>query len=87
VVQARIVALNAQHFLKQAGNFVISIKASCIDSTAAPEAVFAQEVAAMQGMQLRPKEQVCATFLFRNGFRLALSSSPVSSSCIHCLAS
>jgi fibrillarin-like rRNA methylase len=62
VVQARIVALNAQHFLKQAGNFVISIKASCIDSTAAPEAVFAQEVAAMQGMQLRPKEQVCAIF-------------------------
>jgi Fibrillarin len=56
--QARIVALNAQHFLKQGGNFVISVKASCIDSTATPEAVFAQEVATMQGMQLKPKEQV-----------------------------
>jgi fibrillarin-like rRNA methylase len=56
--QARIVALNAQHFVKQAGNFVMSIKASCIDSTAAPEAVFAQEIATMQGMQLKPKEQV-----------------------------
>jgi rRNA 2'-O-methyltransferase fibrillarin len=58
--QARIVALNAQYFLKQGGNFVISVKASCIDSTATPEAVFAQEVATMQGMQLKPKEQVCS---------------------------
>ena len=57
-MQARIVALNAQHFLKQGGNFVISVKASCIDSTATPEAVFANEVSAMQGMQLKPKEQV-----------------------------
>ena len=31
--QARIVALNAQYFLKNEGHFVISIKASCIDST------------------------------------------------------
>ena len=36
--------INAQHFLKNSGNFVISIKASCIDSTAPPEAVFAREV-------------------------------------------
>lgn len=42
--QARIVGLNAQYFLKNGGNFVISIKASCIDSTAPPEAVFAREV-------------------------------------------
>ena len=42
--QARIVGINAQHFLKNSGNFVISIKASCIDSTAPPEAVFAREV-------------------------------------------
>jgi fibrillarin-like rRNA methylase len=33
-----------QYFLKNGGNFVISIKASCIDSTATPEAVFAREV-------------------------------------------
>lgn len=42
--QARIVGINAQYFLKNSGNFVISIKASCIDSTAPPEAVFAREV-------------------------------------------
>ena len=34
--QARIVALNAQYFLKPGGNFIISIKANCIDSTAGP---------------------------------------------------
>ena len=47
--QARIVALNAHYFLKNGGHFVISIKASCIDSTAAPEAVFAREVKKLQG--------------------------------------
>ena len=56
--QARIVALNAAHFLKNGGHFVISIKASCIDSTAAPEAVFAREVKKLQEGQLKPKEQV-----------------------------
>lgn len=56
--QARIVALNAQYFLKTGGNFVISIKASCIDSTAQPEAVFAREVKKLIESQLKPKEQV-----------------------------
>jgi rRNA 2'-O-methyltransferase fibrillarin len=56
--QARIVGLNAQYFLKNGGNFVISIKASCIDSTAPPEAVFAREVKKLQEQQLKPKEQV-----------------------------
>ena len=37
--QARIVALNSQYFLKAGGGFVVSIKASCIDSTATPAAV------------------------------------------------
>ena len=41
--QARIVALNAHQFLKQGGGFLISIKASCVDSTATPEAVYAME--------------------------------------------
>ena len=41
--QGRIVGLNAQYFLRNGGFFVISIKASCIDSTAPPEAVFARE--------------------------------------------
>lgn len=56
--QARIVGLNAQYFLKTGGNFIISIKASCIDSTAPPEAVFAREVKKLQEAQLKPKEQV-----------------------------
>jgi len=42
--QARIVAINAQHFLKNGGHFVISIKANCIDSTQEPAVVFAKEV-------------------------------------------
>lgn len=56
--QARIVALNANYFLKAGGHFVISIKASCIDSTAAPEAVFAREVAKLQAENLKPQEQL-----------------------------
>merc|ERR1712176_1732050 len=56
--QARIVALNSQYFLKQGGGFVISIKASCIDSTASPEAVFAREVKKMQAEKMKPQEQV-----------------------------
>ncbi|KAL5551813.1 hypothetical protein UlMin_001989 [Ulmus minor] len=42
--QARIVALNASYFLKAGGNFVISIKANCIDSTVPTEVVFQSEV-------------------------------------------
>lgn len=56
--QARIVALNAQYFLKNGGHFVISIKASCIDSTAQPEAVFASEVKKLQTDKLKPQEQI-----------------------------
>lgn len=56
--QARIVALNAQYFLKTGGHFVISIKASCIDSTAPAEVVFAREVKKLQAEQLKPQEQL-----------------------------
>ena len=42
--QARIVALNAHLFLKSQAGIVLSMKANCIDSSAAPEAVFASEV-------------------------------------------
>jgi len=56
--QARIVALNAQYFLKNGGHFVISIKANCIDSTAEAEAVFAGEVKKMQAEKMKPQEQV-----------------------------
>ena len=58
VPQARIVGHNAQYFLKTGGGFVISVKASCIDSTVAAEAVFAREVKKMQELQLKPKEQL-----------------------------
>jgi len=56
--QARIVAINAQYFLKTGGHFVISIKANCIDSTAEAEAVFAGEVKKMQAERMKPQEQV-----------------------------
>jgi len=56
--QARIVALNAHYFLKVGGHFVISIKANCIDSTAAPEAVFAKERDKLTEENLKPKEQL-----------------------------
>ncbi|XP_008296957.1 rRNA 2'-O-methyltransferase fibrillarin [Stegastes partitus] len=56
--QTRIVALNAHNFLKNGGHFVISIKANCIDSTAAPEAVFASEVKKMSVENMKPQEQL-----------------------------
>ena len=56
--QARIVGHNAQYFLKNGGGVVISVKASCIDSTVAAEAVFAREVKKMQELEIKPKEQL-----------------------------
>jgi len=56
--QARIVGLNAKLFLKQGGGLLISIKASCIDSTAPPEQVFASEVAKLREDKFIPKEQL-----------------------------
>jgi len=56
--QARIVGLNASYFLKNGGNFVISIKANCIDSTAPAEAVFASEIKHLQTLGFKPLEYV-----------------------------
>lgn len=56
--QSRIVALNAHHFLKAEGRFLVSIKANCVDSTAAPEAVFASEIDALKKEQCRTSEQL-----------------------------
>jgi len=56
--QARIVALNSHYFLKNGGHSVIAIKASCIDSTAAPEAVFRREVTKLQSENFKPLEQL-----------------------------
>ncbi|XP_020285575.1 rRNA 2'-O-methyltransferase fibrillarin [Pseudomyrmex gracilis] len=56
--QARIVAFNAQYYLKNGGHFLISIKASCVDSTAQPEAVFALERKKLLEENLVPVEQI-----------------------------
>lgn len=56
--QARIVGLNAHLFLKVDGGVVVSIKANCIDSTAKPEVVFANEVKKMREERIKPKEQL-----------------------------
>ena len=56
--QARIVGLNAKYFLKDGGHCVISIKASCIDSTASAEAVFASEVQKLREEKFKPLEQL-----------------------------
>lgn len=56
--QARIVALNADYFLKNQGHAVISIKANCIDSTMPAEQVFANEVQLLKTMKFKPTEQL-----------------------------
>jgi len=56
--QARIVTHNASYFLKNNGSILISIKASCVDSTASPEAVFASEVDKLRKDGCKPKEQL-----------------------------
>jgi hypothetical protein len=56
--QARIVALNADYFLKNQGYAVISIKANCIDSTMPAEQVFANEVQLLKTMKFKPTEQL-----------------------------
>lgn len=55
--QARIVGLNAHMFLRNEGGVLISIKASCIDSTAKPEVVFAHEVERLRAEKIKPKER------------------------------
>ena len=56
--QARIVGLNAHLFLKVGGGVLVSIKANCIDSTAKPEVVFANEVQKMRTERIKPQEQL-----------------------------
>ena len=59
--QARIIALNAHHFLKNGGAIVISIKANCIDSTAPAAQVFASEVNIMRKEGIKPKGTFTST--------------------------
>jgi len=56
--QARIVCHNASFFLKNGGGVMISIKASCVDSTASPEVVFAAEIDKLRKEGVKPKEQL-----------------------------
>jgi rRNA 2'-O-methyltransferase fibrillarin len=56
--QARIVGVNAEHFLKTGGHAVISIKANCVDSTVPASQVFVGEVKKLQEMNFKPLEQV-----------------------------
>ncbi|KAM0682429.1 Small subunit processome complex component [Mitosporidium daphniae] len=56
--QARIIALNAHHFLKNGGHIVISIKANCIDSTVDASVVFAREIKKLQEERIKPREQL-----------------------------
>ncbi|CAI2177308.1 440_t:CDS:2 [Funneliformis geosporum] len=56
--QARIIALNAHHFLKNNSHIVISIKANCIDSTVEASTVFAREVKKLQEEHIKPLEQL-----------------------------
>jgi rRNA 2'-O-methyltransferase fibrillarin len=53
--QARIVGLNAHHFLKVGGGVIVSIKANCIDSTAEPAQVFSREVDKLREERIKPK--------------------------------
>ena len=56
--QARILGINASMFVKNRGHFVISIKASCIDSTKPPEQVYAQQIEALREQKFRPVEKI-----------------------------
>lgn len=69
--QARIVGLNAHLYLKVGGGVVVSVKANCIDSTAAPEAVFAREVQKMKEERIKPFEQLTLEPFERGEYRLS----------------
>jgi rRNA 2'-O-methyltransferase fibrillarin len=56
--QARIIALNCKHYLKNGGVFMICIKASCIDSTKPPKVVFQSEVEKLKLEGLTPKKYI-----------------------------
>jgi len=56
--QSRILGLNASMFVKNRGHFVLSIKASCIDSTQKPEHVYANEIDILKEQKFRPVERI-----------------------------
>jgi|SouAtlMetagenome_1021521.scaffolds.fasta_scaffold32488_2 rRNA 2'-O-methyltransferase fibrillarin len=56
--QARIISINASYFLKTGGYFIISIKASCIDSTINTSLIFSREIQKLQKEGFKPSEQI-----------------------------
>ena len=56
--QTRIVMDNAQYFLRENGGIMISIKASCVNSSIHAEQVFADEVNWLKKNGFKPREQV-----------------------------
>jgi rRNA 2'-O-methyltransferase fibrillarin len=56
--QARIIGINASFFLRTGGYFIVSIKASCIDSTIDASLVFSKEIQKLQKDGFRPSEQI-----------------------------
>lgn len=56
--QSRIVMQNAEYFLKDNGGILISIKASCVDSSVSAETVFANELNWLKNNEFKPVEQV-----------------------------
>ncbi len=56
--QSRIVMQNAEYFLKDNGGILISIKASCVDSSIPAETVFANELNWLKQNDFKPIEEV-----------------------------
>jgi len=56
--QARVMGHNAEFYLKTGGHYIISIKASCIDSSITADEVFAKEIRKLQELNLNPVEQL-----------------------------
>mgnify|MGYP000034970067 CR=1 FL=1 len=56
--QARIIHINALNYLKNGGGFVFSIKANCIDSTAEPAVVFANQIQELRKYGFKVKEKL-----------------------------
>lgn len=74
--QSRIVMENAKHFLKDNGKILISIKASCVDSSIPADEVFANEVNWLKKNEFKPIEQVTLEPYERNHALLVGSFKP-----------
>merc|ERR1712224_754862 len=55
--QTEIVMRNAKMFLKKGGHIMIAVKASCVDTLASPEEVYASEIEKLRKEGFEPQEQ------------------------------